>query len=74
MIFQRPIELSPKMATSCRRDVSPLTALEVCQILTNSDNDVESDIDSDTGGIPSGEEIELDENVQGQRDEDSEGR
>lgn len=54
-----------KMASSSKRPCRVYTAEEVANICMINDNEDESDIDSETGGISSGEEEELDEELQG---------
>ena len=47
---------------------------EVAEILMNSQSDPKSNVDIDTGGISSGEEFELDRELQGESEADSEAR
>ena len=53
-----------KMASSSKRANIRFTAEQIRQILINDDNNDESDIDSETGGLSSGEEYELDQNFE----------
>ena len=53
------------MASTSGQCVPRLTVLA-------SETDVDSDVDSDTGGISSGEEFELDRILRGESDEDYE--
>ncbi len=50
------------------------TAEEVADICARGDSDVESEIDSDTGGISSGEEFELNQGLEGNSDSEAELR
>ena len=47
-----------QMATSSNHCAGSFTALEVARLL-NSESDVDSDIDSDTGGMSNDKEFEL---------------
>lgn len=53
-----------KMASSSKRLCQQFTAEEVAQIIINDKSDDESDVDSETGGLSSGEEFELDQDLQ----------
>ena len=61
--------------SSGERDVA-FTAQQVAEILMNSQslNDPESNVDSGTGEISSGEGFELDRELQGESEVDSEAR
>ena len=50
------------------------TAQQVAEILMNSQSDPESNVDIDTGRISGGEEFELDRELQGESEADSEAR
>ena len=54
-----------KMATSSKRSRVTFTAEEVAEICAQDGSDAESDIDSNTGGISSGEEFDLDQELEG---------
>ena len=60
------------MATSSGINTRTFSALEVAQIISNSQNDTQSDNDSETGDISSDEEYELDNDLQGEIDSNSE--
>ena len=62
------------MATSSGINTRTFSALEVAQIISNSQNDTQSNIDSETGGISSDEEYELNNDLQGEIDSNSEER
>lgn len=62
------------MAGSSQRQRGSFTAEEVAVICAFDDNDPRSDEDSETGGISSGEEFELDKQLQGENDSDSDSR
>ena len=47
---------------------------EVVEMCARDPNDQESDISSDTGGLPSGEEFELDQNLQNWSDSEEDTR
>ena len=55
------------MATSSGINTQTFSSLEVAQIISYSQNDTQSDIDSENGGISSDEEYELDD-LQGEID------
>ena len=57
-----------KMASSSKRPRVTFTAEEVAEICARDSSDAESDIDSNTGGISSGEEFDLDQALDGNRD------
>ena len=61
------------MATSSGINTQTFSSLEVAQIISYSQNDTQSDIDSENGGISSDEEYELDD-LQGEIDLNSEER
>jgi len=50
------------------------TAEEVAEICAQDGSDAESDIDSNTGGISSGEEFDLDQELEGNHDSEREWR
>ena len=59
-----------KMASSAKRSNVRSTAEQVLDILMNDMSEGESDIDSEIGGMSSGEEFELDNEVEGESDQD----
>ena len=63
-----------KMASSSKRPRVCFTAEEVAEICARGDSDPESDIDSQTGGISSGEEYELNQEIEGNSDSEEELR
>ena len=63
-----------KMASSSKRPRVTFTAEEVAEICARDSSDAESDIDSNTGGISSGEEFDLDQELDGNRDSEREWR
>ncbi|KAL9978044.1 hypothetical protein ACROYT_G015521 [Oculina patagonica] len=60
------------MASTSKRSCVYFTAEEVADICARGDSDVESDIDSNTGGISSGEEFELNQELEGNSDSEGE--
>ena len=62
------------MASSSKRPRVTFTAEEVAEICTQDGSDAESDIDSNTGGILSGEEFDLDQELEGNHDPEREWR
>ena len=62
------------MASSSKRPRVTFTAEEVAEICARDSSDAESDIDSNTGGISSGEEFDLDQELDGNRDSEREWR
>ena len=62
------------MATSCGINTQTFSSLEVAQIISNSQNDTQNDIDSENGGISSDKEYILDNDLQGEIDSNSEER
>ena len=63
-----------KMASSSKRPRVTFTAEEVAEICARDSTDAESDIDSNTGGISSAEEFDLDQELDGNRDSEREWR
>lgn len=53
-----------KMASSSKHLCQRFTAEEVAQIIISDKSDDESDVDSETGGLSSGEEFQLDQDLQ----------
>lgn len=53
-----------KMASSSKRSCWRFTAEEVAQIILNDESDNESNADSETGGLSSEEEFELDQELE----------
>ena len=62
-----------KMASSSKRPRVEVE-VEVAEICARDSSDAESDIDSNTGGISSGEEFDLDQELDGNRDSEREWR
>jgi len=62
------------MASSSKRANIQFTAEQVAQILLYDNSDDESNMDSDTGGLSSGVEYELDENIEEERTLESDKR
>lgn len=62
------------MASASKRANVRFTAEQVREIIENDQSDGESDIDSNNNGLSSGEEFELDQELQERSDEDSESR
>ena len=62
------------MASCSKRPRQTFTAEEVAEMCTQNDDEAVSDVDSRTGGISSGEEAELDEQLQTATDSETEGR
>ena len=62
-----------KMASSSKRPRVTFTA-EVAEICAQDGNEAESDIDSNTGGILSREEFDLDQELEGNSDSERERR
>ena len=62
-----------KMASSSKRPRMTFTA-EVAEICAQDGSEAESDIDSNTGGISSGEEFDLDQELEGNSDSEREWR
>ena len=62
------------MASSSKRPRVTFTAEEVAEICAQDDSEAESDIDSNTGGISSGEEFDLDQELEGNSDSEREWR
>ena len=58
------------MASSAKRSNVRFTAEQVLDILMNDISEGESDIDSEIGGMSSGEEFELDNELEGESDQD----
>ena len=54
-------DFETNMASSSKRSCVRFTVEEVAELCAQSDNNAESGLDSDTGGLSSGEEFELDE-------------
>ena len=67
-------EILFKMASSSKRSRVTFTAEEVAEICAQGGSDTESDIDSITGGISSGEEFDLDQELEGNHDSEREWR
>ena len=67
-------KVSFKMASSSKRPRVTFTAEEVAEICARDSSNAESDIDSNTGGISSGEEFDLDQELDGNRDSEREWR
>ena len=63
-----------KMASSSKRPRMNFTAEEVAEICARGGSDTESDFDSDTGGISSEEEFDLDQDLEGNRGSEREWR
>jgi len=63
-----------KMASSSKRPHVRFSGEEVAQMIFNMNSDSESDVDSEAGGISSGEEFELDRELLGESDEEAEPR
>lgn len=63
-----------KMASASKRSCVYFTAEEVADICARGDSDIESDVGSNTGGISSGEEFELDQELEGNHDSEGELR
>lgn len=61
------------MASSSKRPRMTFTA-EAAEICAWGGSDAESDIDSNTGGISSGEEFDLDQELEGNRASEREWR
>lgn len=53
-----------KMASSSKRPRACFSAEEVVEMCTRGGSDSESEFDSDTGGLSSGEEFELDRELE----------
>ena len=62
------------MASSSKRPRMTFTAEEAAEICARDGSAAESDIDSNTGGILSGEEFDLDEELEGNRASEREWR
>lgn len=62
------------MASSSKRPRVCFTAEQVADICARGDSDVESEIDSETGGISSGEEFDLNQELEGNSDSEEELR
>jgi hypothetical protein len=62
------------MASQSSQPKMFFTAAEVAEILTNSQSDDESNVDSETGGMSSEEEFELDQDLQGISEPESDDR
>ena len=63
-----------KMASLSKRPRMTFTAEEVAEICAQDGSEAESDIDSNTGGISSGEEFDLDQELEGNSDSEREWR
>ena len=62
------------MPSSSKRARVCFTAEQVADICARGDSDVESEIDSETGGISSGEEFDLNQELEGNSDSEEELR
>lgn len=62
------------MASSSKRPHVRFTVEQAAEMILNGNSDSESDIDSEAGGISSGEESELDRELLGESDEESDIR
>lgn len=62
------------MASASKKAYVRFTAEQVRELIENDQSEGESDIDSHNGGLSSGEEFELDQELQERSDEDSESR
>ena len=62
------------MASSSKRPRVCFTAEQVADICARGDSNVESEIDSETGGISSGEEFDLNQELEGNSDSEEEVR
>ena len=62
------------MASSSKRPRVCFMAEQVADICARGDSDVESEIDSETGGISSGEEFDLNQELEGNSDSEEELR
>ena len=62
------------MASSSKRPRVCFTAEQVADICARGDSNVESEIDSETGGISSGEEFDLNQELEGNSDSEEELR
>ena len=62
------------MASSSKCPRVTFTAEEVAAICARGDSDMESDFDSDTGGISSEEEFDLDQDLEGNSGSEKEWR
>ena len=68
------IIFKPNMASSSKRSCMRLTAEEVAELCAQSDNDKDSELDSKTGGLSSGEEFELNQEMDETSDSDVDTR